>query len=94
MITGSINHDDTIGPVGGILEKAKAAKAVNSTLFLVPLLQSRDVVYENREHCEKFGPTKVCTTETVPKKIDVSNESGLQVLEVGTIREALQYLLT
>ncbi|MBI5148106.1 hypothetical protein HZA33_00315 [Candidatus Pacearchaeota archaeon] len=93
MITGSINHDGTIGPVGGILEKAKAAKDINATLFLVPLLQSRDVIYETKEHCEKFGPAQVCTTETIPRKINVENEAGLQVLEVGTIKEAMQYIL-
>lgn len=92
MITGTVNHDGTIGPVGGILEKAKAAKQAGATLLLVPLLQSRDVLYETREHCEKFGPAQVCTTETIPKKVDVSSEAGLQIIEVGTIKEALEYI--
>lgn len=33
MITGTINPDGTIGPVGGILEKAKAAKDVEQKYF-------------------------------------------------------------
>ncbi|MEM2954937.1 MAG: S16 family serine protease [Candidatus Nanoarchaeia archaeon] len=91
IITGTINHDGTIGPVQAILPKAKAAKANNATLFLVPLLQSREVTYETKEHCEKFGATEFCTTEQIPKKINVSEESGITVIEVGTIHDAMQY---
>ena len=67
MITGGINHDGTISPVSSILEKAQAAKKTGATLFLVPLLQSRDVVYQESEHCEVFGYTEVCTTVLAPK---------------------------
>lgn len=93
MITGTINHDGTVGPVQAILPKAKAAKSVNASVFLVPLLQSRDVVYETRKHCEKFGPTEVCTIEQVPKKVNISKEVAIEVKEVETIREALEYFL-
>lgn len=91
IITGTINHDGTIGPVQAILPKAKAAKANNATLFLVPLLQSREVMYETRQHCEKFGATEFCTEEQIPKKVNISEESGITVIEVGSIRDALQY---
>lgn len=91
MITGGINHDGSISPVSGILEKAQAAKSAGATLFLVPLLQSRDVVYEESEHCEVFGYTEICTTETRPKKIDVSQEAGILVREVETIQDAMEY---
>ncbi len=36
MMTGMINPDGTIGPVGGILEKASAAASVGAKLFLIP----------------------------------------------------------
>jgi len=91
MITGSINHDGSIGPVSSILEKAKASKDVGATTFLVPLLQSRDVIYEQTEHCETFGHTEVCTTETRPKKIEVEEEVGIKVREVETVQDALKY---
>lgn len=91
MITGTINHDGSIGPVSGILEKAEAAKKANATIFLVPLLQSRDIVYETSKHCEKFGLTEICTTETKPKRIDVSNETGITIQEVETIQDAMKY---
>ena len=91
LITGTINHDGTIGPVKAVLAKAKAAKSVNATLFLVPLLQSYDVVYKTRRHCERFGFTEICTTETIPKKIEVSEEAGIKVIEVSSVEEAMKY---
>ncbi len=93
MITGTVNHEGSIGPVGERIAKAKAAKQSGSKLFLVPLLQSRDVLYETSQHCEKFGPTQVCTVEQVPRKISVSNQSGIEVIEVGSVQEAIKYLL-
>ena len=91
IITGSINHDGSIGPVSAILEKAKASKEAGAKVFLVPLLQSGDVVYETREHCEKFGFTEICSSETFPKKVDVTEEAGIEVVEVENIEEALKY---
>jgi len=91
MITGSVNHDGSVGPVLAILEKAKAAKERGATLFLVPLLQSRDVIYETKEHCEVFGNNNICTTETRPKKVEVEKEAGIAVREVASIQEAMEY---
>jgi len=91
MITGTINHDGTIGPVGGIVEKAKASKDVGAELFLVPLAQSREVVYKMEQHCESYGHTKICTTETLPVKFDVEEETGISVREVGSITDAKKY---
>lgn len=91
MITGTINHDGTIGPIGGVLEKASAAKDINATLFLVPLLQSRDVIYETQKHCEKFGWTEICTEEQIPIKVQVSEKAGIEIREVSSVSEAMQY---
>ncbi len=91
MITGDINHDGSIGPVSAILEKAKAAKQAGGIIFLVPLGQLRGVVYETREHCEKFGFTEVCQTETIPIKVNISEQAGITVKEVESVEEALQY---
>ncbi|MEM5779033.1 MAG: S16 family serine protease, partial [Candidatus Aenigmatarchaeota archaeon] len=41
IITGTINIDGTIGSVGGILEKARAAAEHNATIFLIPYGQSK-----------------------------------------------------
>lgn len=93
MITGKINHDGSVGPVSEIIAKAEASKAEGATLFLVPLLQSRDVVYETREHCEKFGPTEICSIEQLPKKINVAEQVGIEVKEIGSVKEAMEYFL-
>ena len=91
MITGTINHDGTMGPVSAILEKAKASKRAGANIFLVPLLQSRDFVYETSQHCEQFGSNEVCSSETIPRKINVTEESGIEVIEVENIKEAMKY---
>lgn len=94
MITGTINHDGSIGPVSEIIAKAIASKKAGAILLLVPLLQSRDVIYETNEHCEKFGPTKICSIEQLPKRIDVSNQTGIEIKEVSSVTEALVYILS
>jgi uncharacterized protein len=93
LITGSINHDGSLGPAGNILEKAKAAKTSGASLFLVPLSQSKGVVYETTKICEKFGWTDVCSVEQIPNKIDIAKEAGIEVMEVENISEAMKYLL-
>ena len=93
IITGKINHDGTIAPVSGILAKAEAAKKANATLFLVPLLQSGDVIYETTEYCEKFGLTEICSVEQIPQKVNVEKEAGITTKEVETIQQALKYFL-
>lgn len=91
MMTGAINHDGTIGPVSEILEKAKAAKKAGAIVFLVPLLQSRDIIYETTEHCETYGGAEFCTQETRPIRVDVSKEVGIEIIEISTIQEAMDY---
>lgn len=91
IITGTINHDGTIGPVQGILAKAKAAKANGAVLFLVPQLQSTEITYTTNKYCEKFGPGEYCTTEQVPKKINIAEDANITIKEVSTITEAMQY---
>lgn len=93
LITGAINHDGTIGPVGQILPKASAAKDIGARLFLVPLLQSHEITYETSKYCEQIGPAQICTTEKVPKRVDISEEAGIEVEEVESIEEALEYFL-
>lgn len=94
MITGTINHDGTIGPVGQILLKAKAAKGAGAKLLLVPLMQSQEITYETRKYCEQIGSAQICTTENIPKNVNISEEVGIDVKEVKDINEALKYFFT
>jgi len=93
MITGSINHDGSLGPAGSILEKAKAAKLSGAKVFLVPLLQSRDVVYEITKNCETFGWTEICSTEQIPRKINIASDVGITVIEIENMTEAMRYMI-
>jgi len=93
MMTGTINNDGTIGPVGGALEKARAAKSIGAETFLVPEGQSVEISYEQVRHCERIGFADYCTIETVPHRTDISEEVGIPVIEVGNIADALEYFL-
>jgi uncharacterized protein len=93
MMTGTINHDGTIGPVSEILAKAMASKAVGAKLLLVPLAQSTQITYESEKYCEQIGWSQICTIEQIPKRVDVSEQAGIDVEEVRTIEEALEYFL-
>ncbi len=93
MMTGTINQDGSIGPVGEIVAKAKAAKDIGAKLFLVPKGQAIQTYYKPIEHCERIGPLTYCSTEYKPEKIDVSKEVGIAVKEVNSIEDALKYFL-
>ena len=94
IITGTMMPDGKIGPVGSIFEKAKAAKDINATLFLVPQGQGTQTNYMPEKKCEKIGPINYCTTEYKQGKIDISRDAGIDVKEVSDINEALTYFLT
>jgi len=91
MITGSINHDGTIGPVSHVLMKAKAAKEAGAGTLLVPSGQGTEIIYETRKYCEQAGPAPVCTTDNVPVSVDIAKEIGIEIMEVNNIEEALVY---
>lgn len=93
IITGTINADGSIGPVGAIVVKAKAAKDVNAKLFLVPFGQGVQISYKPVKYCEKIGPLTYCTVEYKQEKIDITKEAGIEVREVSNINEALKYFL-
>ncbi|MCX6820702.1 MAG: hypothetical protein NT016_02030 [Candidatus Aenigmarchaeota archaeon] len=93
MITGTVNPDGTIGQVGGVLEKAQAAKAAGATLFLVPDGQAMDSHYNQQRKCRKIGPMTYCTTDYLPVTVDIAAQAGITVKEVSNISEALKYFL-
>lgn len=91
MMTGMINPDGTIGPVGGILEKAAAAASVGAKLFLIPEGQRVQVVQENQQ--KNIGGIIQITTTT--KKVDVAQYAkerwGLEVKEISDVYDAVYY---
>lgn len=89
MITGTIEHDGRIGQVGGILAKANASREQGAQLLLVPLGQSVERI-ENLD-CEWIGWIEDC--RVVYETVNVAQQSGIEIIEVSNINEALSYFL-
>jgi len=93
IITGTIYPNGSIGPIGGVIAKAKASKDVGASLFLVPEGQSVQVNYLPEQKCEKVGPINYCTTDYKQETINISKDIGIDVKEVSNIQEALKYFI-
>lgn len=91
MITGTVNPDGTVGQVGGVLEKAKAAKQVGTRLFLVPKGQGTETFLKPEEKCTESKRFVYCETKYRQATIDISGTAGIEVKEVATIAEAKKY---
>ncbi|NJE02395.1 S16 family serine protease [Thermococcus sp. JdF3] len=91
MMTGMINPDGTIGPVGGILEKASAAHDVGATVFLIP--EGQRVQYVQETQKKEIGGIVEINTQT--KKVDVVDYAkerwGLTVVEIKDVYDAVYY---
>jgi len=91
-MTGTIQEDNSIGPVGAILAKAKAAADSGVTVFLIPKGQAIQTQYVKK--VERPAPGwYIETVEPVPVNvIDYAKEHwDLTVYEVSNIREAMKY---
>jgi len=93
MITGTIESDGSIGPAGGLVEKARAAKRAGATLFLIPKGVVSTEGAERVKNCTFEGEREICRVEYIPKKADIGKEAGINVQEVKTIKEALEYFI-
>ena len=92
MITGTIQEDGSIGPVGGIFGKAEAAAKSGVKTFLIPKGQSHQTVQVTEiKRC--FGYT-IERVHSVP--IDIVEYAagawGMKIVEVGDIHEAANYV--
>lgn len=93
IMTGTIDENGNIGPIGGVYEKAQAAKENGLLLFLVPLNQATGTTYKQNRDCSARGGFTFCKVSYEPIYVDISKEVGIQLLEVGTIEEAAKYIL-
>ena len=88
VMTGMINPDESIGPVGGIPFKLEAVAASNATIFLIPEGQSeftiqKDIATSNQPFI---------FYETIEETIDLvkrGKELNVTVREVSTIHDAV-----
>lgn len=89
VMTGMINPDDSIGPVGGIPYKLEAAAAQNYTLFLVP--EGQVTVTLTKLITRAKG--QVIITSDVEETVDVlklGKELNVTVEEVSTIQDVVK----
>ncbi len=90
-LTGTIDQYGHVGAIGGIVEKAKAAKESGKTLFLLPRENSKLVQYIEKTR-QRAGLT---ITRKVPETIDakqyIEANIGIKVEYVDNIDEILKY---
>lgn len=91
FVTGMISPDGTVGPVGGVFEKAQAVAQAGAKVFLVPPGQSIVTQYQTVER--KIGPFRLYTTQPVTVNLTeyAYKNWHLRVVEISTLSEALRY---
>ena len=91
MMTGMINPDGSIGPVGGILQKIDAAYSVGATRFLIPKGQG-EYTETITETVSEGGWTQVTTRQILRNVSDYALDNyGIEVIESEDINDALLY---
>jgi hypothetical protein len=89
ILTGTIDQDGNVGAIGGVVEKATAAKEGGKTLFLLPRENSELIRYTERTR-DYYGYTVV---QRVPERVDakeyVESEIGIPVWYVDTIDDVV-----
>lgn len=88
IITGTIQEDGSIGPVGKVLEKAVAAKAAGYNTILVPAGESTETVLQQQCTENNNGNTYVRECNSVPVKENIQEQTGLKVIEVSNVQTA------
>ena len=91
VMTGMINPDSSIGPIGGIPYKIDAAYSVGATRFLIPKGQ---MTYTEMvaETVSGNGWTQIITHPVTRNVSDYARTTyGMEVFEVEDINDALQY---
>jgi len=80
VMTGTINPDGTIGPIGGVLQKAEAANSVGAKIFLVPRGQTT--------------ATETPTSAVLVNVTEYAKEHwNLTVREVDDLRQAAKWII-
>ncbi len=88
VMTGMINPDESIGPVGGIPYKLEAAAAKNTTIFLIPQGQSKVITKKTVPKSNGALIIFEDQEETIDL-IELGKKLNVTVKEVGTIQDAV-----
>ncbi len=91
LMTGTIQSDGTIGPIGAVLEKAQAAANYGAKIFLVPLGQG--TVEEQK--CTQTNQGSFVYQSCSPQEESLSpimeSKYGMKVIEVENISDVMKY---
>lgn len=91
LMTGTIQPDGTIGPIGEADVKADAAGKYGAKIFLVPQGQAVIPVQNCSEKNEGPITYQTCTTEQKPLSPIMESKYGMSVIEINAIQDALKY---
>jgi len=92
-LSGTINPDGTIGTIGGITDKAQAAKDSGKQLFLLP--EGNQVLsFSTPPEKSFFGmATNKQITQTTDTQGFIENQTGIKVIFVRNISDVLDLLM-
>ncbi|MBI5147144.1 MAG: hypothetical protein HZA84_08025 [Thaumarchaeota archaeon] len=91
LLTGTIQPDGTIGPIGGVAEKADAAGKYGAKTFIVPTGQAITMVQECEE--SQNGPFlyKSYRSEAKPLSPITEEKYGMSIVEATDLASVLGY---
>ncbi len=91
LMTGTVEPDGSVGPVGGVAEKAQAAGKYGASIFLVPAGEATYQAESCQQRQEGLIIYKTCQYEDKPLSPLTEQLYKMKTIEVHTIKEALGY---
>ncbi|MBS3168086.1 hypothetical protein J4216_03120 [Candidatus Woesearchaeota archaeon] len=92
LVTGGVDENGIITQVGNIKEKARAAKDINATTFIIPQA-AYNVGYEKTKSCKILDNLEYCQIQFLPKEEDLSKALEINTLPIKTVEEAAKIVL-
>ncbi len=92
-LTGTIDPAGHIGQIGGVVEKAQAARQFGKTLFLLPQENSNLLLYSTNQQTRSGRIITFQTPESVDAKQFIEENIGIQVEYVDNISDITKKLL-
>lgn len=91
VMTGMINPDGSIGPIGGIIQKIDAGHSVGATRFLIPKGQGT-YIETITDTIDVGGWTQIISRQVERNVSDYASDNyGIEVVEVEDINDVLLY---
>lgn len=91
LLTGTIQEGGSIGPVGGVPQKAEAAAKYGAKTFIVPKGQSVTFVQECTEKKEGVFYYRSCKSEPKDLSPILEEKYGMTVVEATDLKSVLKY---